>query len=94
MWGVRDKIRDFLDQIFSVPKTFLDLAIQKVQNASFITRQGLDVNSYLGIFGDMPMMWQLVLSSLLLMAVTLSSLLILRTAIRLYFAVKEGVKWW
>lgn len=87
-------IRSFIDKIFKPPIAFLDLAIQKLQGLYLVTAQGLNVNQYLSIFGDLPREWQMVISSLLLSMVLLTTLLIVRVLMRMYFATKEGVKWW
>jgi len=92
--NVFDAIKTFVDKIFRVPISFLDLAREKLQSAGVITRQGLDVSSYLSIFRDLPTAWQLALSNLLLVVVLLGSLIMFRGLMRLYFAVKSGVQWW
>lgn len=70
------------------------MAIEFLRNAQLVTAQGLNVGQYLSIFGDLPTEWQLVVSSILLTTVLLGSLLIFRSVMRLYYGVKEGVKWW
>lgn len=90
-----DVVKQFLDKIFSVPITFLDLCIEKLSGLSLVVGQGLNVNAYLTlVFGDMPREWQLVISSLLVSVVFLTSLFVIQGLLRLYFAAKEGVKWW
>ncbi|MFJ8462261.1 hypothetical protein ACIQ57_24625 [Lysinibacillus xylanilyticus] len=92
--GVFEAIKTFVDKIFRVPMSFLDLAREKLQSAGVITRQGLDFSSYMSIFRDLPHSWQLVLSNLLLVTVLLASLVLFKTLMRLYFTVKSGVQWW
>jgi len=92
--GVFEAIKTFVDKIFRVPMSFLDLAREKLQSAGVITRQGLDFSSYMSIFRDLPYSWQLVLSNLLLVTVLLASLVLFKTLMRLYFTVKSGVQWW
>lgn len=89
-----DAIKSFIDKIFRPPIAFLDLAIQKLKGVYLVTAQGLNVNQYLSIFGDLPREWQMVISSLLISMVLLTTLLIVRVLMRMYFATKEGVKWW
>lgn len=89
-----NEIKNWVDNIFCPIITFLDLAKQKLDETSTMIGQGLDIGKYFRIFGDLPTSWQLVVSSLLLMITTLSGLLIFRSAMRLYYAIKEGVKWW
>lgn len=76
------------------PITFLNMAIEKLQSIQLVTAQGLNLSNYLFIFGDMPIAWQMVITSLLISTVLLGSLLIVRSIMRIYYATKEGVKWW
>ncbi len=76
------------------PISFLDMAIDRLQGIQMVTAQGLDLSKYLYVFGDMPTAWQLVITSLLISTVLLGSLLIYRSIMRIYYAAKEGVKWW
>lgn len=89
-----DTIISFIDKIFQPPLSFLNLAIEKLRSVYVVTAQGLNVNQYLSIFGDLPREWQMVISSLLLSMVLLSSLLIVQALMRMYYQTKEGVKWW
>lgn len=87
-------IQSFVDSIFQPPITFLELAMEKLQNVQLVTAQGLNIGQYFAVFGDLPTHFQLVVSSILLSTVLLGSLLIFRSVTKIYFAVKEGVKWW
>lgn len=89
-----DTLKAFIDKTFAVPIAFLDLAIEKLAGLSLVTAQGLDFNGYLSIFGDLPSEWQLVISSLLISMVLFITLLTIKSLMRVYFAAKEGVKWW
>ena len=84
----------FINKIFKPPIAFLDLAIQKLRGVYVVTAQGLNVNQYLSIFGDLPRAWQMVISSLLISMVLLSTLLFVKACMRMYYAAKEGLKWW
>lgn len=88
------KIKAFLDQIFAPPISFLDMARERLAAVSGITGRGLNVRQYLSVFGDLPAPWQMVISSLLTVTVLLISLIIFRSVMRIYYATKEGVKWW
>lgn len=94
MMDLKGKIHAFLDNIFGTPISFLDMGLEKLRSVQLVTAQGLNVGKYLSVFGDMPAAWQLVISSILLSCVLLGSLLIFRSVMRLYYSVKEGVKWW
>ncbi|MEE6209016.1 hypothetical protein U3A55_02440 [Salarchaeum sp. III] len=91
---MKEKLRSFVDQIFNPIHSILDLGKEKLQDINLVTAQGLDVSGYLSIFGDMPQIWQVTISSLLGSTVLLLSLLIFRSIFRIYFAIKGGVKWW
>lgn len=92
--NVYQAIKSFIDKIFSVPISFLDLAIEKLSGTGKVIAQGLNVGSYLSIFGDLPKEWQLVITSLLGSMVLFISLFLVIAIVRMYYAVKEGVKWW
>jgi len=91
---VKGVIRGFIDNILEPPITFLNLAIEKISGVSLITSQGLNVGQYLSVFGDLPAAWQLLVSSLFISTVMLGTLIIFKSVMRMYFTVKEGVKWW
>lgn len=92
--NVFEAIKTFVDKIFRVPISFLDLAREKLQWLGGISRQGLNVAQYFSIFRDLPLAWQYLLGSFLVSVVLLASLVMFRVLMRLYFAVKAGVKWW
>lgn len=94
MSGIKDAVRSFLDKIFDPPISLLDMVIEKLNGVQLVTAQGLDVGKYLSIFGDMPGAWQMVVSSILMSCVLLGTLLIVRSVMRIYYSLKEGVKWW
>lgn len=91
---VRGVIHGFIDKIFKPPISFLNMAIEKLQGVQLVTSQGLNIGKYFAIFGDLPFAWQMVVSSILISTVLLGSLLIFRSVMRMYYSVKEGVKWW
>jgi hypothetical protein len=92
--NVKDTIYNFVDGIFNPPISFLNMAIEKLRGIQMVMAQGINVGKYLSIFGDMPTSWQLVISSILISCVLLGTLLMVRSIIRLYYAVKDGVQWW
>jgi|SRR5690625_970361 len=91
---VFDTIKDFTDRIFHTPKSLLDLAREKLISANQVTARGLNVQSYLSVLGDMPNEWQRVISSALIGIVVIMGLLIFRVLMRLYYAAKDGIKYW
>jgi len=92
--NVLDTITSFIDKIFQPPIAFLDLAIEQLQRVQMTTAQGLNLSQYFAVFGDLPFHFQLVVSSILISTVMLGSLILFRSVLRLYFAIKEGVQWW
>jgi len=91
---VYEVLKQFIDTILQPPISFLDLAIERLQGVQLVTAQGLDIGQYFRVFGDLPTEWQMVVTSLLASTVLLGTLLIVRSIMRLYFSVKDGVKWW
>ncbi|PAE09790.1 hypothetical protein CHI02_23290 [Niallia circulans] len=91
---IKNAIHTFIDKIFQPPISFLDLAIEKLNGVNMVIAQGLNIGKYFSVFGDMPNSWQLVISSILISTVFLGSLLLFRSLMRMYYGVKEGVKWW
>lgn len=91
---VFDTIKNFTDRIFNTPKALLDLARQKLVNANQMTAQGINLQSYLHVLGDMPAEWQRVITSVLIGIVVIMGLLLFRVLMRLYYAAKDGIKYW
>ncbi|WP_307725282.1 hypothetical protein [Halolactibacillus miurensis] len=87
-------LKKFIDTILQPPISFLDLAIERLQGVQLVTAQGLNIGQYFKVFGDLPSEWQMVVTSLLASTVLLGTLLMVRSIMRLYFSVKDGVKWW
>lgn len=91
---IKGVIRGFIDKIFNPPISFLEMAADKLKDVQMVTAQGLDLSAYFSVLGDLPTAWQLVVSSILMSGVLLGTLLIFRTVMRMYIAIKEGVQWW
>lgn len=89
-----DTLREWIDNIFSPFHAFLDLVIEQLSNAGVVTAQGINLGNYFYIFGDLPGPWQTVISSLMISIALIGFLFIIRAIMRLYYAKKEGVKWW
>jgi len=92
--NVYEVLKQFIDTILQPPISFLDLAIERLQGVQLVTAQGLNIGQYFKVFGDLPSEWQMVVTSLLASTVLLGTLLMIRSIMRLYFSVKDGVKWW
>ncbi|GEM05598.1 hypothetical protein HMI01_25860 [Halolactibacillus miurensis] len=92
--NVYEVLKKFIDTILQPPISFLDLAIERLQGVQLVTAQGLNIGQYFKVFGDLPSEWQMVVTSLLASTVLLGTLLMVRSIMRLYFSVKDGVKWW
>lgn len=94
MGAVYDTMKSFTDRIFATPKSLLDLAKEKLVSANQVTARGIDLQAYLSVLGDMPREWQMVISSLLIGIVVIMGLLLFRVLMRIYFAAKDGIKYW
>lgn len=91
MADLRTKIHGFIDHLFSPFIDFLEMAKDHLINANKITAHGLDVGQYLSIFGDMPVVWQLVIVSLMISVTVTGNILIFRSLMRIYYALKEAI---
>lgn len=87
-------LRNFIDSIFSPPLEFLKMAYQYLNNVSLIAGQGINLNKYFVFFGYLPGSMQAVINSLLASIILLSILQLVKMIMRMYFAVKDGSKWW
>lgn len=87
-------LRHFIDSIFAPPLQFLLLARNFLNNASLVAGHGISLNNYFGMFGYLPSSMQTVINSLLASIVLLAILQLVKMIMRMYFAFKDGVKWW
>jgi hypothetical protein len=87
-------LRNFIDSIFSPPLTFLQLARSYLNNTSLVAGHGISLNNYFGMFGYLPSSMQTVINSLLASIVLLAILQLVKMIMRMYFAFKDGAKWW
>lgn len=92
--SIKETIISFINKIFKPPIDTLNLAIERLKEVQMVSAQGLNIGKYFVIFGDLPPAWQAVVSSLLASVVLLGTLLIFRSVMRMYYSIKEGVKWW
>lgn len=88
---VKGFLVSILDKIFNPVTTFLNLAIDKVNGVSLVAIQGLNVQQYLSVFGDMPHEWQLLIKTIMTSVVILGTIYIFRSVMRIYYAVKEAI---
>lgn len=87
-------VRNFFDSIFAAPIAFLNLAYDKLSHAALIAGHGINLNNYFGFFSYLPASWIAVVNSIIAGIVLLAVLSLVKSAIRLYFAIKDGVQWW
>ena len=92
--SIKDTIISFINKIFKPPIDVLNLAIERLKEVQLVSAQGINIGKYFVVFGDLPLAWQAVVSSLLASVVLLGTLLIFRSVMRMYYSIKEGVKWW
>lgn len=87
-------IRNFVDSIFGPPLEFLKLAVSYLNRTSLVAGHGINLNNYMGMFGYLPGQMQAVINSLLASVVLLAILQLVKTIMRMYYAFKDGAKWW
>ncbi|MEK4477814.1 hypothetical protein NSQ91_31885 [Paenibacillus sp. FSL R7-0048] len=87
-------LRNFIDSIFAPPLEFLRLAKTYLNQTSLVAGHGISLNKYLGFFDYLPPSMQNVMNSLLASIVLLAILQLVKAIIRMYFAFKDGAKWW
>ncbi|SFT00472.1 hypothetical protein [Paenibacillus sp. 453mf] len=87
-------IRNFIDSIFSPPLEFLNMAYRYLNEVSLVAGQGINLNKYFVFFGYLPSSMQAVINSLLAALILLSVLQLVKVIMRMYYAVKDGSKWW
>ncbi|MBY9082622.1 hypothetical protein KIH86_25345 [Paenibacillus sp. HN-1] len=87
-------LRNAIDSIFSPPLTFIQLARSYLNHASLVAGHGININNYLGLFNYLPGPMRSVLDSLFASIVVLSILLLVKVIMRMYYAFKDGAKWW
>lgn len=87
-------LRNFIDSIFSPPLEFLKLARSYLNQTSLVAGHGINLNNYLGFFGYLPPAMQAVVNSLFASITLLAILQLVKVIIRMYYAFKDGAKWW
>jgi len=87
-------IRHFLDSIFAPPLSFLQMARDYLAEASLAAGHGINLNHYFGFFSYLPPSMQAVVNSIIAGIIVLAILWLVKSIMRMYFAVKEAVKWW
>ncbi|MFP3674965.1 hypothetical protein SB724_19200 [Bacillus sp. SIMBA_031] len=89
--NIKQPIHNFIDSLFNPIISFLDLAIEKLEDVGNITAQGIDLGSYLSLFGDMPSSMQMCVTSLLISTTFIGGIIMFRSLVRIYYAVKESI---
>ena len=87
-------VRNFFDSIFAPPIRFLQMALEYLNHASLVAGHGISLDNYFGFFNYLPGSWVAVVNSILASIVLLAILQLVRAIMRMYFTVKDGVKWW
>lgn len=87
-------VRNMIDSIFSPPIEFLKMAIKYMDQVGTIAGHGISLNKYMGFFGYLPSSFQAVINSLLASIVLLAILLVVKSIVRMYYAIKDGSQWW
>lgn len=87
-------IRNFFDSIFAPPISFLQMASDYLSHVALVAGHGINLNNYFGFFSYLPSSWQSVVNSILAGILLLAVLQLVKAILRMYYAVKDGVKWW
>lgn len=87
-------LKNFIDSIFSPPLEFLKMARDYLNHVSTVAGHGINLNNYFGFFSYLPSSMQAVINSLLASIIILAILQLVKTIMRMYYAVKDGSKWW
>lgn len=87
-------LRNFINSIFNGPLEFLKLAIKYLNEVSLVAGRGINLNNYFVFFNYLPSSLQAVLNSLIASLILLAVLQLVKVIIRMYYAIKDGSKWW
>lgn len=87
-------VRNFIDSIFAPPIKFLHMAIDYLGNVQLVAGRGINLNHYFGFFNYLPGPMQTVVQSILAAILLLAILQLVKYILRMYFLVKDAVKWW
>ena len=87
-------LKNFIDAIFSAPVEFLSMVISYLNQVSMIAGKGIDLGQYLSFFNYLPQSFQVVVAAIVSSIIFLSLLQLVKSTMRMYYAVKAAVKWW
>lgn len=86
--------KNLIDNIFSVPESILNLAIQKMAAAGTVMAQGINISKWLGPVAWLGPTWVKVVNALLSGATIVLIVWIAKRIYMIYLNAKEGVRWW
>lgn len=89
-----DPIKNFIDAIFKPAITFLDMVLDYLGSISLIAGKGINLSQYLSFFSYLPGSMQLVVQSIISAVMFLAILQLIKYIMRMYYSVKDAVKWW
>lgn len=87
-------LRNFIDSIFGPPIEFLQMARDYLNHAGTIAGHGINLNNYFSFFGYLPPSMRSVVNALLAAVILIGIMEIVKVIIRMYYAFKDGAKWW
>jgi hypothetical protein len=87
-------VKNFIDAIFSPPVEFLSMVIGYLNQVSMIAGKGINLGQYLSFFNYLPSSLQVVVTAIVSSIIFLAILQIVKSIMRMYYAVKAAVKWW
>jgi len=86
--------KNFIDNIFSMPENILNLVMDKLDGASNLVAQGINVSDWLSPISLLGPEWTKVVNALFAGATLVFSTWIAKRVYALYLSFKEGVRWW
>lgn len=87
-------VKNFLDALFKPAIEFLKMCNEFLESIELVAGRGINLNQYLSFFNYLPPSWQAVLNAILASIMLLAILQLIKFIMRMYFSVKEAVKWW
>lgn len=91
---IPERVRNFIDSIFSAPMSFLDMIKDMFSDMSLVAGKGITLSNYFVFMNYLPYSFQLVIQSLLLSFLFLTTIYIIKATWNVYLNVKQSLKWW
>jgi len=86
--------KNLIDNIFSMPFAVLNMIKDKLQGASQLVAQGIDISAWLAPVSLLGPAWVKVINSITAGTTLVLTFWIAKRLYMLYVSFKEGTKWW